>query len=208
MDFEQLKKDVKEIAEVAGSVPEEFRGRTFDLLLTQYLKRSSAPAQQTPPPPPEDKTGNGEVADDASGGVEQDDIAMSDLHTKTKKFLKDNGLSLADVNELFYKEGEEILPLYEDLGTTQLSESQLRIALFQAFRHALPTGDFQFNGEDVRKEAQQRKAYDMPNFAANFKSHAKNFDGFQKYDKKSPSVRLSPAGKKRLATLIKEISSS
>lgn len=207
MDFEQLKKDVKEIAEVAGGVPEQFRDRTFDLLLTEYLRGSSVALGRPESPLPSEPLGEHEAAEEPASET-TDDISVSDLHTKTKKFLKDNGLTLTEVNELFYKEGDEILPLYEDLGTTQLSESQLRIALLQAFRHALPTGDFQFSGEAVRTEAKQRKAYDMPNFATNFKSHAKNFDGFEKYDKKSPNIRLSPAGKKRLASLIKEVTSS
>lgn len=207
MDFEQMKKDIKEIAAIAEGVPEAFRDHTYEVLLTEYLKGLAPPRGNALSPPPPDAEASG-ASEELPGTADQEDIVMADLHAKTKKFLGENDLSLAHVNELFYKEGEEILPLYEDLGTTQLSESQLRIALLQAFRNALGTGDYVFNVEQVRTEAQERKAYDSANFSSNLKAHAKNFDGFSKYDKKKPDVRLSVEGKKRLAALVKQITSA
>jgi hypothetical protein len=66
-------------------------------------------------------------------------------------------------------------------------------------------GDFQLNGENVRTECQERKAYDKKNFSANFKNSAGLFVGFDKYDKNSPVLKLTDAGKKRLAETITEL---
>jgi len=37
MDYAQLKDSIKEIAEIAASVPEQFRDKCFELLLTNLL---------------------------------------------------------------------------------------------------------------------------------------------------------------------------
>ena len=48
-------------------------------------------------------------------------------------------------------------------------------------------------------------AADLANFAANFKNNSTLFDGFEKYDKKRPRIRLSEDGRKELAELIREL---
>jgi len=64
MEYEELKDEITAIAEIAAGVPEAFRERCFDLLLT-HLLQSQKP---TPPPKaePEDPTG-GTVAGDGTG---------------------------------------------------------------------------------------------------------------------------------------------
>lgn len=127
------------------------------------------------------------------------------MHLKVRRFLQKYNLTLEDLNQIYYKQGAEILPLYEDLRTTRMAESQIRIALLQALRAAISTGDFEFDGEEVRAETRARKCYDRGNFTANFKNSASLFDGFQKYEKKSPVVRLSEDGRSELAGLIREL---
>ncbi|MGI8707325.1 MAG: hypothetical protein ACR2LG_03875 [Actinomycetota bacterium] len=204
MDFEQLKQGITEIGELASGVPEPFREKCFEILLTQYLQEQTG---GRPPLKRDRDPGSEELDPEPPGETEevQQDIKESDLHVKVKKFLKGQELTVAHINDLFYKEGSNILPLYEDLKTTQLSESQIRIALLLALRKAIQTGDFVFHGEQVRKEAQQRKCYDAANFTAHFKNSSGLFEGFEKYDKKSPNIRLSTQGKKRLGDLIKQL---
>ena len=127
------------------------------------------------------------------------------MHTKTKKFLAKYQLSIEDLNEILYKENGTILPLFDDLKTTKTSESQLRIALLQALILGIETGDFTFDGEQVRRECQLRKCYDSANFTSTFKNNAVLFDNFEKYDKETPLVRLSEEGRKRLAEVIKDL---
>jgi len=119
--------------------------------------------------------------------------------------LTDYDITLDDINQLFFIEGKNIQPLYDDLKTTKASETQIRIGLLQALRTGMTDGNFQFSGEDVRTECQERKAYDKNNFPANFKNSAGLFAGFDKYDKASPILKLTDAGKKRLAETIAEM---
>ena len=208
MDFEQLKTQVKEIGEIAESVPEAYREKCFEILLNSLLDEAKPGAKKlksTDEPAPEVDVEDSVSSEREGGG--QEDITLSSLHVKTKKFLESSGLKISHVNNLFYREGDEILPLYEDLGSTQLAETQIRIALLQAFRNALETGEFQFNGEVVREETKTRKAYDAGNFTANFNNNAALFDGFSKYDSKSATIKLSVQGKKRLADLVSTLAS-
>ncbi len=202
---EELKAKVLAFATIAKACPENLQEKCFEVLLRHYLdslidprvaaQPVAAPSLVSPEPAP--------AAAPLSQG--QEDIARSDVHLKALKFLERYGLTMEDVNEIFYKEGDQILPLYEDLKTTKISECQIRIALLHAFRAATETGDFIFDGETVRAECQVRKCYDQANFAAHFRNNAELFDGFDKYDSSSPKVKLSEKGRQALAELIKEL---
>jgi len=95
--------------------------------------------------------------------------------------------------------------LYDDLKTTKATESQLRIAMLQALNNGMHSGEFEFNGEEVREECQLRKCYDAPNFTANFKNKKEFFEDFTKYKKKSPIIYLSSEGKLELAGVIRQL---
>jgi hypothetical protein len=211
----ELKDKVKEIAEIAASLPDNLQQPCFELLLKHYLAStlpapgsseraaavksaireeevSSAATPSEPPPPLE------EVA------KEQADLTNNDLHVKARRFMEKYSVSVAELNNLFYKEGQEIMPLYEDLKTTRTAESQIRIALLLSLRNALRSGEFQVTVEAVRTECRDRKCYDAGNFAANFNNNRSLFD-FDKYKKDATEVRLSEDGRKELAQLIKEL---
>lgn len=199
-----LKKRIKEFADIAGALPDNLQVVCFELLLTHHLGLSpSALPISVPPPlaPPEvDKT-EGSEPDDA---VSQEDISESKLHAKARHFLQQHSLTVDHLNNLFYKEGDEIQPLFEDLKTTRMAEGQVRIALLQALKRAITTGSFEAQVEEVRLEATDRKFYDSANFAKTFRSNEDLFD-FEKWDKNVKTVRLSPEGKNRLAEVMKEL---
>jgi hypothetical protein len=123
---------------------------------------------------------------------------------KVRHFLKKYNLTLAEVNNLFYKENDQILPLYDDLRTTRLAENQVRITLLLALHQAIQTGEFECEVEAVRTECNDRKCYDRNNFGNNFTNNAGLFD-FTKYTKATTKIRLSEEGKKELAELIREL---
>lgn len=146
----------------------------------------------------------GNTTDQGEKAADAEDLQLKDLPIKVRKFLEKQGLSIDHINELFYRENLELKTLYEDLKTTKTSESQIRLGLLSALQTALETGEFEFNGESVRQQCQLRKCYDAGNFIANFKNNTKLFEGFSDYDKKA-AIRLSEAGRKQLADLIKEL---
>lgn len=113
-------------------------------------------------------------------------------------------ISVEQLNQLFYKEGDSILPLFDDLKTTRTSECQVRVALLKALVNALSSGEFQTNVEEIRSDCQARKCYDTNNWNNNFQNNASLFD-FGKYKKDLKTVRLSEDGKKELSELIGEL---
>lgn len=206
---EKLKQKIMEFVALTKDCPENLQEKCFELLLADYLQqlRPKAPsvaedAKQPKHTSDEDKK---EREDKDKKTPQQEDIAETDLHVKARQFLKKSGLTVEHINQLFYKEEGNFLPLYDDLKTTKASESQIRIALLHALLNGMHKGDFEFNGESVRDEAQVRKCYDRPNFATHFKSNNDLFDGFSNYSKTSPTIRLSADGKARLAEVIKEL---
>jgi hypothetical protein len=210
-----LKADVLEIVAIATECPESLRDKCFELLLSHYLKQlepenEQGIAQKSGTAAEDEK----EDKDDTQSGpssrpsvtpASEHDLAIRDVHVKAQRFLAKYGKTIEDLNQIFYKEAGELRPLYEDLKTTKTAESQTRIALLHALLSGINTGEFQFDGEQVRKECQTRKCYDANNFSANFKNNSGLFDGFEKYEKQSPTIRLSEAGRESLAKVITEL---
>ena len=198
---DELKKKVAEFAKIASTCPEKLQEKCFEVLLSYYLS-----AQQ-----PEGRRGKADVVTSTpvkelpGTHPEQRDIEEKDIHVKAKKFLKTNGLTLKEINQIFYKEGDEFRPLYDTLKSTKVSESQIHLALLQALKSGLKHGKFEFDGELVRQDCVTMKCYDAANFTAYFKGNAKLFDRFKKYMKRNPKVVLSTEGRKRLAELITEM---
>jgi hypothetical protein len=169
---EDLKVDVLELATISKQCPENLQQRCFELLLSHYLDRlttGSTPKDAGTKTGTDANGGNHDPAAESANGASTEkkaahesgsDLSLPDLHVKAKRFLEKTGTTIEELNQVFYKEGEEIRPLYEDLKTTKVAESQIRIALLQALASGIKTGEFQFDGEEVRKECQTRKCYD------------------------------------------------
>ena len=196
---EKLKQKITEFVALAKECPENLQEKCFELLLADHLNG----LRHDP------EAGKGKKSEDDEEKkkkiTRQEDILDTDLHVKARQFLKKVGLTVDHINQLFYKEEGNFLPLYDDLKTTKASESQIRIALLHSLLNGLHKGDFEFNGESVRDEAQVRKCYDAPNFTTHFKNSKNLFEGFTTYSKASPIIRLSADGKAKLAEIIKDL---
>ena len=204
---EKLKQKIMEIVAIAKDCPENFQEKCFELLLADYLQQCHPKASSggEDGKQPEHTDNESKKENEGKKIPKQEDIAETNLHVKARQFLKKSSLTVKDINQLFYKEEGDFKPLYDDLKTTKASESQIRVALLHALLKGMHTGDFEFNGESVREEVQARKCYDISNFAAHFKKNEELFEGFTKYDKLNPTIKLSAAGKAKLAEVIKEI---
>jgi len=190
-------------------VPREpFQAICFELLLKNALGvpqppvPSSAPKIEKGAVPEQEKMEPKSVVEAASAN--QDDLSSADLHVKVRRILEKHSLNIEHLNQLFYKEDDKLLPLYDDLKTTRTSESQIRITLLQTLLNAIRTGDFQTTVEAVREEVSERKCYDKNNFAGNFTNNETLFD-FDKYSKKVKKIALSEQGKAELANVVKEL---
>ena len=214
-----LKEEIKEIVDILALVPEPHKAMCFEMLLNEALANRRTPLS-SPQAQPAAKLKAAEpialLADpvepaaQSSNGIQPkvnngSDIAISDLHMKTKKFLEKYEVTLAQLNELYYKNDEVFESLSVDLKVTKMSEGQIRIALLQALQNSLASGNFQTTVEAVREECKARKTYDSTNFTAHFKNNAEIFD-FGAWSSDLTELRLSEAGKKELATAVKLLS--
>ncbi|HTE16345.1 MAG TPA: hypothetical protein VK642_14820 [Burkholderiales bacterium] len=199
-----LKSTVLEIAEIAKQCPENLQTICFEILLRQQL--GALPASKVKDDADkddkkkDDKIDDKDIFDKQSLVLSQDDLLDKDLHVKVKHFMKKNEVTLEHLNNLFYKEEGTVKTLYEDLKSTRLAESQIRVALLLSLQSAISNGEFKFETEAVRAECNTRKCLDKPNFAANFKNRANYFDGA--YEE---SMKLSEEGRIALAALIKQL---
>jgi hypothetical protein len=203
-----LKQKILEFVAIAKECPESLQVKCFELLLSDYLSRQHPKGSEKEKKAEDKKQQSSEEPKaeiESKKGAQQEDIQETDLHVKARQFLKKGSLGIEHLNELFYKEEGNFLPLYDDLKTTKAAECQIRIALLHALLKSMHSGDFEFNGEDVRNEAQIRKCYDPVNFATNFKKNQTLFEGFDKYSKTNPIIKLSSEGKDKLAEIIKAL---
>jgi len=195
-----IKDKVLEATKIAQECPENLQQICFEVLLKNMLSTESEKAKK--PSDREEKKDPESVVEDAA--KTQDDLSDSDLHLKARRFLTKYKLTIDHLNQLFYKQGDQILPLYDDLNTTRTSESQIRITLLQCLLSAIKTGEFKATVEEIRAEAQTRKCYEVNNWSNNFTNNATLFD-FDKYSKGLKEISLSESGKVELANLIKEL---
>jgi hypothetical protein len=211
----KLKDEVLKLVDIAKDCPENLQVVCFELLLRNYLETAPRKGSPTAASASEAETKPPNAVPPAAGidsnpvippGVQKnaEDIVETDLHVKVRHFLKKYGITLEQLNNIFYKQDGAFLPLYEDLKTTRMSDSQVRITLLQALGSSFQSGEFQATVETVRQECKDRKCYDGTNFAANYTNSSASFD-FEKYDKNVVHVKLSEEGKKSLAELIKEL---
>ena len=218
-----LKEEVNEIVAIVALVPESLKVMCFEMLLKDALAKRHAPPKAPPHAPPaaepkplkpaataadETPTGADSTSITAPGVQPKvnggSDIATTDLHMKTRRFLDKYGLTLEHVNNVFYKEDGKYELLITDFGATTMAEGQIRIASMQALQQALVDGEFTTTVEAVREECKIRKCYDSPNFTSNFKKNAGTFD-FGEWNNET-ELRLSEDGKKALAEVVKTLS--
>jgi len=202
----KVREKVLEIAKIAQECPENLQQICFETLLKHTLEGVNPTESSDKPKPEEKEKGKKKTPESIveETAQTQEDLTSADLHVKTRRFLDKHSLTVSDVNQLFYKEGDQIFPLYEDLKTTRTSESQVRITLLQCLHNAIRSGNFTTSIQDIKEEAVTRKCYDTNNWNNNFSNNAILFD-FKKYTKKVQTINLSEQGKTELAEVIKEL---
>jgi hypothetical protein len=213
--YQSLKEEIKEIIEIVDQCPEELQQKCFELLLNNYLvsigKSTSGADSKTAPIKIDDASinmtktenipPNGEI-------VPVEEITIKDFHVKMQRFLQTNNISTKEINNLYYKENSQLMPLYESLNSTNMSECQIRLALLSAFENAFGdgNGDMSFNCEEIRSRCQTMKCYNSANFSTYFKANINLWENWpEKYDKNA-EIFLSVEGKKELAKVIIELS--
>ncbi len=200
--LEKIEAEIKKVLEIVKLCPANLQEKCFEILLTSIIsnqEKSKSPTKDLPQKPNESKIDNSKAVDDEHGN--QQEIKLADLHLKAKKLL-DQGVTLDEINNIFYKEGGEYKPVFDDLKSSKMSESQIKLALLESLRNAIQTGEFKFNTEFIRQQCDAYKCFDSANFASNFKKQKGLFN--EEY-KMGIYISLSSEGKKELIKIIKQL---
>ncbi|MDD2636816.1 MAG: hypothetical protein PHW82_15090 [Bacteroidales bacterium] len=192
---------LEEILSLVKKCPENLQEKCFELLFNYYFSNQGNQSKKSFDPSNENPSQEQITPiSETTGG---DEIKLNQIHTKVRAILKNGELTLDDINNLFYQENSEFKPLYDDLKSTKMADSQIRLTLLGSFENALKDGEFKILVEDVRSLCDTHKCYDSANFATNFKKSKEFFT--EEYKKGTTEIALSPAGKKELVKIASEI---
>lgn len=210
----ELKKEILDIIEIVQQCPEKLQEKCFEMLLSQYISEHKVEKNHNAVQESvvkniaiEDEVAESTIGESGTNSSSSDEIKIADFHIKIQRFFSSNGITISDINDLYYKEDGKLMPLYESLRSTKMSECQIRLELLTAFENSFSNanGDMSFNGEEVRQRCQAMKCYDSANFSAILKKSSNLLDNFnERYDKGTEYI-LSAEGKKELAKIILEL---
>lgn len=169
MQLETLKEQIKEISAIAANVPEEFRQKCFELLMTHLLTGQSGTPVQLPPgiwgsnPPVQ-------VQQIAQLGYSGPPPMTSMLSA----FMKKIGLSQDQFARVVgYAHGKVIF--YREPDSEKASLAQIEWALLLALKNAINKGAFSVDGEEVRLVCQEKGVFDRRNFYTVFRRYGDYF---------------------------------
>lgn len=199
MNYSVLKKEIGEIADIANSVPESFREKCFEILLTHLLVglQPQNPSQTKP--------------DDS-----QNPIATSNpepngnsipMKAQLRVFLQRTGVTEEELNAVVMFDEGDVYFIREPLDSA-VATGQIQWALLLSLKSCILNGAFSVDPEDVRSICQEKGYYDSSNFSKNFK-HPSNARLFKNALQPQGSAEtLSGDGQNELAKLIKALASN
>lgn len=198
MTYDELKSSVKEISEIAASVPEKFRDKCFELLLANLLKNESG--SQADKGKDDTDKGKLDVKDDKGA---KSSIPMT---TQLRLLMKKTGVTTEELEKLIMYDSSDVHFIKEphDVG---IAKGQNEWALLLALKNAIVNDSLTTDPEDVRSLCQEKGFYDKANFATNFKSakYAKLFKSA--LVPQGAAEPLSSEGQDELGKLIKRLAS-
>ena len=199
MEYEDLKKEVKVIAEIADSVPEAFKERCFEVLLQNLLAsvvHQEKPAQQSPA-----KTGATE--EQQNNSTPKGDGGGLPTPSQIKVFMQKTKTTAADLAKVVMYEDGTVHFIQEPIGN-KVARGQVEWALLLALKKGIEKNVLEVDPEEVRSICQEKGFYDASNFSTNFKgaATAKLFQGAM--EKQGAAQKLSNDGFTELGKVVKE----
>lgn len=192
MDYQRLKKEIKEIAEIAGALPEPFKEKCFEILLNNFLTCSRVKIKGKETKPDEEKQ---------KRDSESQDIPIP---SQARVFMQRTGITIDQLKKLLIYEDNDIHFIKEPEHGT-VAKGQIEWALLLALKNGLLKNSFETDPEDVRSVCQDKGFYDRANFTAIFK-RSTNAKFFKKLLKPQGDPQsLTNAGQIELAKVIKQL---
>ena len=192
MEYEELKAELQAIVALCESIPELYRIRCFEVLLTSLIDRRKPAARapvdagdKAPVPTPE----------------QADKIPTP---AQVRVFMQRNAVTEQVLSAVFLFAGGDLHFIKEPSPTT-VAEGQIQWALLLALKAGILNNTIIVDPEDVRSICQEKGFYDGPNFAAIFKrpSNAKLFKGL--LEPQGEARSLTTEGEAELAKLLRSL---
>ena len=200
MKYEELKEEIKVIAEIADSVPEAFRERCFEVLL-QNLLTSVAAAERPTQKPPGKPAATDEPQDAPLPAANDGSVPTP---SQIKVFMQKTGVTAADLAKVVMYDDNTVHFIKEPVGN-KIARGQVEWAvLLLALKKGIEKNVLEVDPEEVRSICQDKGFYDAANFSTNFKGGvtAKLFQGEMK--KQGAAQKLSNDGLAELGKIVKE----
>ena len=191
MEYEELKSELQAIVDLCQSIPEPYRNKCFEILLTAFI----SPPSRRPVAPGPSAAG---VDADTGSPPEGEKIP---LPAQVRVFMSRNDIAEGVLAAVFFFAGGELHFIKEPSPST-VAEGQIQWALLLALKSGILNNSVVVDPEDVRSICQEKGFYDGGNFAAIFKrkSNARLFKGL--LEPHGESMALTPEGEAELAKLL------
>lgn len=197
MDYDEVKKELVKIAEIASAVPDNFKEKCFEILLSNLLQRIDG------------DTGKivNKSSDKEKDKSDQEPPKQIPLKAKLRVFMQKYGVTEEQLHKVLMYEDNDIHYVLEP-KPKEIARGQIEWALMIALKKAIVANIFEVDPEEVRSMCQDKGFYDRANFFAIFKrSHnAILFKGALK-TQGDPQL-LSDEGERELSELIKSLAGS
>ena len=190
--YEQIKGELKQIVELVESVPERYRDKCFDLLLSNLLSGQE--------PSKREKEDPSKKADESQ--VKKDKAFT--FPAKVKAFVRRYGMKEEQLERIAMVELGDVHFIHEPKDVKNAT-GQIQWALLLGLKSALLGGDMVVDPEGVRSICIEKGLYDKANFAANFKRAPNRplFNGL--LEPQGESRKLTAKGEEKLAEVLKAL---
>jgi hypothetical protein len=211
MDYSALKDEIRQIAEIAGSVPEQFRDKCFEVLLNRLLNENAPQpglpqATITPPAPTTSPTPATSSASATSTEPAKGAGAIP-VKAQLRVFMQRTNVTIDELQRLLIVEDDDVHFVREPTHG-KVARGQMEWALLLALKNAVLANEFSADPEDVRSMCQAKGFYDRANFAAIFKRQPGAGYFREPLEPQGPRQTLTNEGQNALGELVKNLTKS
>ena len=193
MNYEKFKTEIKEIAEISQSVPQPFREKCFEVLLTHLIGiNQPTPPKKEDATPLKDKFTNRETP------------SALRVPANVMAFMRRTSVTQQELEAIvMVVDGE--LHFIKEPSHGQAAKGQNEWALLVALKNGILNNNLVADPEEVRSIVQAKGFYDNANFATNFRKpkYARLFRNA--LEPQGTAQPISRDGEQELAALIKSL---
>jgi hypothetical protein len=194
MDYGSLSEEIKQITEIAESVPERYKEKCFEILLQRLLSEKKSPSQAL------------EIFSQGHPESIPSQDAKIPITTQIRLFMTKTGITEEELNSiLFYDSNNDEVHFLKEPNPPAIAQGQIDWALLLALQKGVLSNELSVDAENVRAICQVKGFYDGANFASIFKKpkYASLFKA--PITQKAGPQTLSDKGLTALATLIRKL---